>query len=83
MSYEPKDGDISLFPNDKKTSDNSPSMRGSLLWNGEKLKISVWTKGEGAKKFLSGRVEVDTYVKQGGTPTPTPVQEEETSDFPF
>ena len=64
MSYEPRDGDISLFKNDKKQSgSNQPDMRGKALINGQMFKISVWTKGTGLSKFLAGKIELDNYVK--------------------
>lgn len=81
MPYEMKDNDLSIFKNDKKTAgSNQPDMRGKAMIDGVVYKISAWTKGEGDKKFLSGKIEVDTYVKPEQN---TSVQEEEQSDLPF
>lgn len=53
MSYEMKEGQGSLFKNDKKGNDKRPDYRGECLINGEKLEISAWIK-EGKKgKFMS------------------------------
>jgi len=73
MAYEQKEGDISLFRNDKKQpGTNQPDMRGTALINGQKYKISAWTKGEGQKRFLAGKIELDTYTP--AQPAPAPVQ---------
>jgi hypothetical protein len=64
MAYEMKDGDISLFRNEKKQpGSNQPDMRGSMVWRGEKIKISMWTKGEGTRRFLAGKVDLDNYTQ--------------------
>jgi hypothetical protein len=76
MAYEFKEGDISIFRNDKKTSDNQPSHRGKMMLNGQIYKISAWTKGKPGETFLSGKVEIDTYVKQDGLPVSESTQEE-------
>jgi hypothetical protein len=69
MAYEQREGDISIFRNDKKTAPNQPDMRGTAMVNGQKMKISLWTKGEGDRRFLSGKIEPDNYTPQhtGGT----------------
>jgi hypothetical protein len=62
MSYEPKDGDVSIFKNDK-AEGKQPGYRGTALIDGQKYKISLWVK-EGQKgKFFSGRIEPDNYKK--------------------
>lgn len=69
MAYEPKDGDVSIFKNENRTNDNQPTHRGTMQWNGEKLKISLWPKATtDGKAFLSGKVQVDDYVKQQPVP---------------
>lgn len=86
MAYEMKDGDLSLFRNDKKEpGSKQPDMRGTMMWNGQKLKISAWTKGEGDRRFLSGRVEIDDYVP-ASTPSPAGKVEDAqviNDDLPF
>jgi hypothetical protein len=90
MSYEPKDGDVSIFKNDK-AEGKQPGYRGTALIDGQKYKISLWVK-EGQKgKFFSGRIEPDNYQKpasqeSNGLPpadnvTSDPVAE--TDDLPF
>jgi len=57
MAYEPRDGDGSLFPNDYKTTDKHPDMRGSLKLGGVEYQISAWEKQGQRGQFLSLRVE--------------------------
>ena len=61
MAYEQREGDISIFRNDKRTSDNQPSMRGTALIGGVKFKVSLWEKGSGDRSFLAGKIEIDNY----------------------
>ena len=64
MAYEMKEGDVSLFRNDKKVAgSNQPDYRGTGLYNGEKVKFSMWLKGEGDRQFLAGKMEPDNYTK--------------------
>lgn len=54
MAYEQKPGDISIFPNDKKTSDNQPDMTGTLMdFNGKKWRVAVWLKNG---TFYAGKI---------------------------
>ena len=56
MSYEEKDGDISIFKNEKKEG-KQPDYTGKALVDGTKMRVSLWVR-EGAKgKFFSGRIE--------------------------
>lgn len=54
--YVPKDGDLSLFENDKEGNENRPDLTGYALINGEKMRVSVWAKDSGKLKY-SGRIE--------------------------
>ena len=45
--YVPKDGDLSLFENDKEGYENRPDLTGYALINGEKMRVSVWAKDSG------------------------------------
>ena len=68
MAYELTEGQVGLFRNEKKEpGSKQPDMRGNMLWKGEKIKLSMWTKGEGDKRFLSGLAELDDYVKPVAT----------------
>ena len=56
MAYEKRDGDISVFSN-QKTSDRQPDWKGTLLLNGVTYDVALWSRGNGS--VLSGRVEVN------------------------
>ena len=52
----PKDGDLSLFENDKEGNENRPDLTGYAWINGEKMRVSVWEKNSGKLRY-SGRIE--------------------------
>jgi hypothetical protein len=53
MAFEHKEGQGSLFKNDKRTAENQPHARGDALIGGVLYEVAAWTK-EGAKgKFQS------------------------------
>lgn len=53
MSYEKKEGQGSLFVNDKKN-DKQPDFVGEGLFEGKTIKISAWKKvSKGGKHYLS------------------------------
>jgi hypothetical protein len=54
--YETKEGDLSLFENDKEGNENRPDLTGYALVNGEKMRVSVWEKNSGKLRY-SGRIE--------------------------
>ena len=84
MAYEQKEGDVSLFKNDKKQpGSNQPDMRGTALLNGQKLKLSLWTKGEGDRKFLAGKIELDNYVPTQTGSSSTQQTDTNDDDLPF
>lgn len=72
MAYEPRDGDGSLFPNDYKTTDKHPDMRGSLKLNGVEYQISAWRKQGQRGEFLSLRVEPKRDRQQQQPPKQQP-----------
>ena len=63
MSYEQKEGDISIFKNNKKEAEKHPDYTGTALINGKKMKVALWIK-EGQKgKFSAGKIQEDNYKK--------------------
>jgi uncharacterized protein (DUF736 family) len=66
MAYEKKNGDISLFKNDKGDNEKRPDMRGEALIDGRTYRVSLWTKTsqKDGKKFLSGKIEAEQPVAQ-------------------
>jgi hypothetical protein len=85
MPYEPKDGDISVFQNDKAGNEKRPDMRGTALIEGTKYTVSMWTrKSQKGDKYLSGRIEV-AKDRQGasGPPQSEPTGRAESSEMPF
>lgn len=53
MAYELKDGQGSLFKNDRKTEERHPDYKGSFKINGTEYDLAAWVK-EGKKgKFFS------------------------------
>lgn len=44
MAYVLRDGQGSLFKNDKKTSDSHPNARGELMIDGVLYEVAAWTK---------------------------------------
>lgn len=68
MAYEKKEGDISVFLNDKRTDENKqPNYTGTALYNGETLSISLWLKyPDGKPAFLTGSIKKHV-PKDGGT----------------
>ena len=63
--YVPKDGDLSLFENDKEGNENRPDLTGYAWINGEKMRVSVWEKNSGKLRY-SGRIE-ETYNGAGSS----------------
>jgi uncharacterized protein (DUF736 family) len=61
-NFEQKEGQGSLFKNEKKTAPNQPDYRGELKWHNQLLKVAGWIKeSKTGKKFLSLKVEaIDT-----------------------
>lgn len=83
MAYEPKDGDISLFKADKKDNPKRPDMTGKALIDGQEYNVSMWSKGEGDKRFLSGRIELRQAKVESSKPETTPLNDFPESDLPF
>ena len=57
MSYEQKEGQGSLFMNEK-TNDKQPDFVGDALFEGKKIKISAWKRtSKNGKHYLSLSVQ--------------------------
>lgn len=80
MAYELKDGQGSLFINDKGDNDKRPDRRGELNIGGTIYKLSGWIK-EGTKgPWLSLKAEVKEDDKPVSSPKHTPNLD---ADIPF
>jgi hypothetical protein len=56
MAYEQKEGEISIFRNEKRQG-NQPEYTGKALLNGEQLDIALWVKEANGKKFFAGKIQ--------------------------
>lgn len=57
MAYELKDGQGSLFNNDRKQTDNQPDMTGKVMLDGRLYYVSAWNKNSGRGDWLSLSVQ--------------------------
>lgn len=58
MAYEKKDGDISVFLNDKGGNNKRPDYKGNALIGGEEYEVALWAKtSKDGKSFLSGSIK--------------------------
>ena len=65
MSYSQKDNTLSLFPNDRKTTDKHPELTGTALIDGVAYFADAWrNESAGGKRYLS--VKFKRKEKQGG-----------------
>lgn len=90
MSYQPKPNTGTLWPNDKRTSDNQPNVRGDIFVDKEllqkllkeaengmvQLSLAGWTKELAGKKALTIKVS-EPYKKAA------PVASSDEEDLPF
>lgn len=53
MAYELRDGQGSLFRNERKDRENSPDYTGTIKVNGQEFYMSAWLKEGNGKKFFS------------------------------
>ena len=54
-----REGDISVFQNDKEGNENRPDLTGKVLLNGQEMRVALWEKESSTtgNKFLSGKIE--------------------------
>ena len=52
-NYQQKEGQGSLFKNEKKNNEKSPEYTGSIMVNGKEMRLSAWVKDGKSGKFLS------------------------------
>jgi uncharacterized protein (DUF736 family) len=76
-NYEQKEGQGSLFRNDKKGNEKAPDYRGSLKWRNQTLNVVGWVKdAKNGTKFLSLKIESQDMTEK-------PKSEENNGDLPF
>jgi uncharacterized protein (DUF736 family) len=82
-NFEQKEGQGSLFKNDKKTAPNQPDYRGELKWHNQLLKVAGWVKeSKTGKKFLSLKVEAIDTTNASAKPEKVEKPEND-DDLPF
>jgi hypothetical protein len=75
-NYTQKEGQGSLFRNDKKNNEKSPEYTGSIMVNGREMRLSAWVKEGKSGKFLSLQIS----EKQNPKPASEPASN---NDLPF
>ena len=61
MTYERKDGDMTLFANDKGGNDKRPDYKGTALLNGVEYEVALWNRvSQKGTAFLSGSIKPAT-----------------------
>lgn len=79
MAYEVREGEGSLFLNDKRTHPKAPHFTGKGLYKGERLKLSAWKKqSKSGKNYIS--LSIEEFEKKSTNPVRPIV---ETDDDPF
>lgn len=63
MSYTLKEGQGSLFKNQKKESPAQPDMYGSVMVNGKEMRIAAWKKEGKSGTFLSIQLSENDKTK--------------------
>jgi len=70
MAFEQRDGQGSLFKNDRKTTDKQPDYTGNIMVEGHLYNLSAWIKtGKSGVKFMSLAVR-EPQQREGNQPSP-------------
>ena len=74
--YVPKDGDMSVFPNDKEGNEARPDFTGKVLIEGKEYRVALWNQvSQGGKEYMRGKASLPDaqYSQGGGASSDTPV----------
>jgi hypothetical protein len=58
MAYEQKDGDFTLFRNEKGDNPKRPDWKGKALIDGSEYEVAAWDKRGAKGEFISGKIKV-------------------------
>ena len=90
MAYEHREGQGSLFVNDRKEKESQPDYTGKLMVGGKTYYLSGWTKGQKPKEFYSLALgpEVGSNNQGASSPAaggsvPNTPQDDLEDDIPF
>jgi uncharacterized protein (DUF736 family) len=65
MTYEKKDGDVSLFANEKEGNDKRPDYKGTALISGVEYEVALWNRvSQKGTAFLSDSIKPATAKKE-------------------
>lgn len=82
MAYELKDGQGSLFVNDKKGNDKAPDRRGEINIGGTIYKLAGWIKQGANGPWMSMKAEVKEDAPQQPKPADKPAIDPD-GEIPF
>lgn len=68
MAYEMKDGNFSLFKNNRKEKETHPDYAGSIMIAGKEHYLNAWLKDGKNGKFFSGSVGKEKVPKDNFKP---------------
>jgi hypothetical protein len=89
MAYEMKDGNFSLFKNNRKEKETHPDYAGSIMINGKEHYLNAWLKDGKNGKFFSGSVgkekaPKDNFIPKGRDEMPkNTIVDDDLGDVPF
>lgn len=75
-NFQPKEGQGTLFKNDKKQNEKSPDYGGSVIVNGREMRLSAWIKDGKNGKFLSLQISEKKSAEK-------PANENDSNGLPF